>query len=788
MNARLFLLALWISGGSLMAQTAGSPGEGLCAVPGSTAGTMQICWWGKNGRTYFLQSNATLNRDTWSYTPVLESGGNAVLSYSMPSTAQRMFVRLVYTDLPNGGNAASADFDQDGVPNGMEVDINGTHSDPFLADSDWDGYTDGEEMLAGSSPSNPGSNPGSANPPSGAPANPSADYINGIKVEYSKKNMWASYNRGGSAASATSGYRGTHNLPPNGVLALDYQAQTSVTGSNATATMIGIYEGATFHPDRIVLPGQVLLSTLRQDVLNTPAGGPHTEFRYLSRSILEIKETLSSTAPADVQRTLLAIVSRFYNGQRVSRDLGTITLSKVNTVWSPELYTYCKKDQGKPLTFEMPPDGNAPSSGTTGESKVETTDARLVSVEIQEVRFSGTGYHELKSDDGQTTYNAPQWKDVNGDGKGITHTSGDRGYPVAYTKGSLPSIGANFKFTGMITGQSYEIKATSLQGVEIPPTAVTLGTDGSMILPPTGASKGFVDTVEFYDAKDNTAFELDWHIKIGSSNWAKIASTKHTVCVINANPLNSLTSRQETLFVLACKNAKGKTQASDITTGIWGEFTDRKVTKANGIQMSYYKSYLCNVVTAEELINQGDGQCGSWADLFVKLLKVHGIDNQNEVVEVVSDGGANGLVVKDWNFANNGTSGHPTYTYLNIPSSNLIDNASYNWRYSEVSDVAGIEGQGNPNPASYFNLHYIVEIQGVFYDPSYGTSYSSLAGLDANISGYYIEGAWPVDEPDVNLDLNGDGHVQDNAVNTLVNLFRANPSGINIKESRRLDL
>ena len=136
MNARLLLLALWISGGSVMAQTAGSPGEGLCAVPGSTAGTMQICWWGKTGRTYFLQTNATLNRDAWSYTPVLESGGNAVLSYSMPSTAQRMFVRLVYTDLPTGGNAATADFDQDGVPNGMEVDVNGTHSDPFLADSD----------------------------------------------------------------------------------------------------------------------------------------------------------------------------------------------------------------------------------------------------------------------------------------------------------------------------------------------------------------------------------------------------------------------------------------------------------------------------------------------------------------------------------------------------------------------------------------------------------------------------------------------------------------------------
>ncbi len=41
-----------------------------------------------------------------------------------------------------------------------------------------------------------------------------------------------------------------------------------------------------------------------------------------------------------------------------------------------------------------------------------------------------------------------------------------------------------------------------------------------------------------------------------------------------------------------------------------------------------------------------------------------------------------------------------------------------------------------------------------------------------------------VDEPTVNLDLNGDGDKTDLGVNTTVILFRKNPAGLNIQETK----
>ncbi len=61
-----------------------------------------------------------------------------------------------------------------------------------------------------------------------------------------------------------------------------------------------------------------------------------------------------------------------------------------------------------------------------------------------------------------------------------------------------------------------------------------------------------------------------------------------------------------------------------------------------------------------------------------------------------------------------------------------------------------------------------------------------LQDIDDNaIDGFYIgPGTYPVDEPTVNLDLNGDGDKTDLGVNTTVILFRKNPAGLNIQETR----
>ena len=142
-------------------QTAEDPGEGLRAELGSTAGSMSIRWWGKTGTTYFMQTSTTLYPWDWSYLPVVEAGGNAVQSYGLPITQERLFVRLVCCDhVYTTATPGEADFDGDGLTNAEELAPQ-LGTDPLKADTDSDGYSDSEEVADGSNATNPNSNTGS---------------------------------------------------------------------------------------------------------------------------------------------------------------------------------------------------------------------------------------------------------------------------------------------------------------------------------------------------------------------------------------------------------------------------------------------------------------------------------------------------------------------------------------------------------------------------------------------------------------------------------------------------
>ena len=358
--------------------------------------------------------------------------------------------------------------------------------------------------------------------------------------------------------------------------------------------------------------------------------------------------------------------------------------------------------------------------------------------------------------------------------------TGDKNYPVAFTRNTKPKIGAQFELGTDLSSQTIKIKATGSGGIAIPETTATVS-GGTVTLPETESTGAFVNTIKHYDHETSgKEFELAWEMQIGSSGWFSVGETKHTLYLTLADPVTTL--RQETLFEISCRNADGIDQTSQVTEAIWSEFTDRVVKRVDGHQLTYYDNYTCSVTSTEGLLANGDGQCGSWAKFFIDLRKVHGIDDSNEYIifEPIAD---DGFVVKNWSFTGSGTSGHPTHPYLNIPDSSLIGSNSYNWKYAEVDDASGIPGQGNSNPASLFNNHQVV-ISGEYYDPSYGQKHASLQAIDDNaIDGYYVQGTYPVDEPAVNLDLNGDGDKIDLAVTTYVLLFSKNPAGLDLRET-----
>jgi hypothetical protein len=398
----------------------------------------------------------------------------------------------------------------------------------------------------------------------------------------------------------------------------------------------------------------------------------------------------------------------------------------------------------------------------------------------------------LTSDDTVVTYDAPHWQDDNDDGD--ADDPGERKYPIAYVQDTPPTIAGTIKVkpSGLtaVSGFSAKIKVTGPGNIEIDATAAIIATD-EIMLPATASSGNFAQEIDYLNP-----MPLSWKVEVNDKgHWCEAGETANRTYVTLGAP--ATTMRQETLFDIGCRNADGETAPTATTAKIWTEFTDRIVQKVNpatgmptGTQMTYYANYNpldsngASVCTAPQLLKANDGQCGSWADLFIRIRQVQGIDDPDEYVIIGSPISTEGFAVKNWTFGQNKTSKNILYPYLNIcPLGNgsILANFEavqgtnyYNWaNYIEVTDdVIEIKGQGTSNPASLFGQHIVVEILGKYYDPSYGVLYPTFADIDSSVDGYYILNIEQLNEANYGLDLNQDRDKTDLAVPTACYLFR----------------
>ena len=378
---------------------------------------------------------------------------------------------------------------------------------------------------------------------------------------------------------------------------------------------------------------------------------------------------------------------------------------------------------------------------------------------------------------------APHWMDLNGDCD--TGATGERGYSVAYTRNTKPKLKALFKVPGLPSDITLKMRAKGSDSIETPEvTAQISGAD--VTFPVTESSNAWPNTVKFYDRSDDAkAFKLDWEIEVDGA-WSKVDETKHQVYLTLADPETTL--RQETLFYLSAKSADGKDTEDDVHDAVWSEFTDREVKRIDGTELTYYNTFLAGQTKTAQLLKDGDGGCDSWAKFFIDLRKIHGIDITNELIELRSAATLpypkKGFLVKDWTFAGTGTSGDPSYPYVNIPDSPFRSPNTYNWKFAEVTDDAGTSGQGTSNPASLFLYHIVVLYDGEYFDPSYGKKYTSLLDIDNNaIEAYFRRGFAFLDEPTFNADLNGDGDKVDMGVYHVFYYFNKNPNGLDLVSS-----
>ena len=116
--------------------------EGQSLSEDPVTGDMTYQWWGKSGRTYFIQSSEDLM--DWTYIPIIEPGIDDWVEWGFSFTADSIFLRLKFSDIPTT-NPDTADFDGDNIGNWAELL---QETDPFAAlDLNGNGIPDDWELF-----------------------------------------------------------------------------------------------------------------------------------------------------------------------------------------------------------------------------------------------------------------------------------------------------------------------------------------------------------------------------------------------------------------------------------------------------------------------------------------------------------------------------------------------------------------------------------------------------------------------------------------------------------------
>jgi uncharacterized membrane protein len=350
------------------------------------------------------------------------------------------------------------------------------------------------------------------------------------------------------------------------------------------------------------------------------------------------------------------------------------------------------------------------------------------------------GFYLMSSDPNPTSgsitnYAAPQWGGPN-----------NNQYPVLYAGGSTPTVAATFQLSSSQPLPTVEAQGIGPDGFDVPATNLTQS-GNQLSLSNAQMSKRFASTVQYY--KD---FSIDWQLSDdGGKDWVDVGTSDNPMYVSAAAPTPDPASGDLFLTVVnsAVMNTQGLSSSANaqIISRTWGIFTGLNVTDYAGNALSYYANINSQNTTVASLLQYHDGQCGAWTGLFLDMLLVNGINPAGDYVIVTAGTpGESGFLVDNWNFPTSGASHNPIYPYVNYNASGqypLFNNNQYVWTYADVTDAPGIPGQNSANPASLFGNHQIAEINGIYYDSSYGVTYNSLLQMDSqSIAGFFTFGEY----------------------------------------------
>jgi hypothetical protein len=420
------------------------------------------------------------------------------------------------------------------------------------------------------------------------------------------------------------------------------------------------------------------------------------------------------------------------------------------------------------------------------ELETKSVSVTFVKINLREVSFSGSNNHTIISDDGSLTYSFPHWKD-NYPYDGIATNQNERQYPICFTGNSQLNLSCKWYFEPSSLSETIKFKATGSDGYNF--STVTVEPQGNeIVLSNITSTKQLPDAIDYL-----SELSLNWQMSFDDGQtWYDAGTSKNQMYVTLDDPVDD-TPMYHTIVHLGCKNGEGHSNVDSAVEAIWSDFTDLDVKNVNGVVMNYYSNSVPeNVpVDIEGLLQNQDGACTAWVDLFCYALKAQGIDdvsvevclvkntflqNNTDVNSITTnytfriiDGSDGGFLVNDWQLFN--AQWHPNDTNHNFIDDNIEEDCpnildyidpgldtdyekykdgTYMFPYADtlvgyegitnvVVSGVNLKGQGNIIPSTQkFMNHYIVTRGPVYnlpaqsyiiYDPSYGKKYEGINAI-----------------------------------------------------------
>jgi hypothetical protein len=291
--------------------------------------------------------------------------------------------------------------------------------------------------------------------------------------------------------------------------------------------------------------------------------------------------------------------------------------------------------------------------------------------------------------------------------------SADEQAPVCYVRGATMKVTVELNVLGT---RSYE-GSVSIHGsarvgdvdMEWSEDVTLTPGDPTVTITQIAASAALPDHVGCYDPVTVT-----WETRPPGKARSPAGTSQHVVYALLGAPA---TVHYWTCIDISCRWGHGATSEAALVDQVFRGFKTLRLTrKRDGMGLTYWRPGLawangrrCVAFSVWLLLRgvHGRGQCGSWAELLVTTFRVHGVAAKKKKILPRRDApyNAGGFLVKNWRYVSPPATSPTAYTHT---------------MYQDCTDEPGLPGQRNPNPPGSFGNHFVAEIFGKYYDPSYG--------------------------------------------------------------------